>query len=147
MKVEVIKLGSIINAFNPPEERSKLKPTILLVEETEDDTVTSYYLSILKEYCKDKFSTIKTSNGIVRSSGEDSPAIWAGGLSMKRPKHISGKSDGLPEVGKSYTIDNGHWGTSKVNIILDNIIFTNNSVYVIHSVSELRDRKLSELGI
>lgn len=142
MKVEVIKLGSVVTAFN-----TKSKPTILLVEETEDDTVTSYYLSILKEYCKDKFSTIKTSYGIVRSSGEDSTAIWTGGLPTKRPKHISGKSDGLPEIGKSYTIDNGHWGTSRVNIIIDNIIFTNNSIYAIHSASELRDRKLNELGI
>ena len=59
-----------------------------------------------------------------------------------------GIEDGSPIVGESYTLDNSSWYTSRIERVIDDcIIITKNSVYAIHSISDLRDKKLNNLGI
>ena len=133
-EVEIIKLGDI---FGPKGE----KPFVLII--TDGGPIIDHYNKVLMDHCKDDFKIQRTSGGIVQERFGD---IARGKVS--KGKGITGVSDGDPIIGQSYTINNSSWHTSTVNRIVDNnILITDNSVYVIHSVSELRDRKLNELGI
>jgi hypothetical protein len=71
---------------------------------------------------------------------------YAGRLNLGESRR--GKSDGLPSIGRSFSMDNSGWLTSRVSqIIDDDIIITDNSVYVIYDISKFRDDKLNILGI
>lgn len=137
-KVELIKLGQFVGGGLGD------KSIILLVEE--DDPTTSYYLSIFKKYCEsNSLATLKTAGGVVRPSGS---TRFSGFHTTAELKHISGVSDGSPAIGHSFTVNGGTWGTSKVVFVVnDNIFITSNSIYAIHSKSDMRDQKLNKLGI
>ena len=143
-KVEIIKIGSIIKDIKANSIVDTIK-YIMLVEESDDDPNTSYYLSILRDYCTSKEIPTMNSRGIIRSTGTDSYQFrW----SDKKSKHMSGFSDGDPIVGQAFTIDHSSWHTSKVvELIGSSIILTKNSVYAIHNKSVVRNDKLKDLGI
>jgi hypothetical protein len=122
----------------------------MIVEE--DDSTISHYLSIFKEfatYYLPNYSILRT-KGIIRGSGEEFAVRYFSGApgNLTQHKHIKGKPDGVPIIGKSFTINGLSWGTSQVNAIIDeNIIMTKNSVYAIHSISNMREQKLKNLGV
>lgn len=110
------------------------KPTILIVNNGGE--IFDYYVSILKKNCENEYSFLKTDKSIVGT-----PNVF-------RRDILKGTSDGDPIVGKPYTISNGGWHTSTViKIVNDNILITKNSVYVIHNISEMREKKINDLGI
>ena len=109
------------------------KPTILIVNSGE---IFDYYVSILKKNCENEYSFLKTDKSIVGT-----PNVF-------RRDILKGTSDGDPIVGKPYTISNGVWHTSTViKIVNDNVLITKNSVYAIHNISEMREKKINDLGI
>ena len=139
-EVEIIKIGEVI-------KQQDSRYIVMTIEE--DDSIISHDLSIFREYVSEylpNYSLLKT-QGIIRSSGENR---YFSGFppTLSDHKHLRGVSDGDPIIGQSFTINNSSWHTSKVeNIINDNILLTKNSVYVIHSLSVMRDQKLKNLGI
>jgi hypothetical protein len=143
-EVEILKIGSII-----PDVISKWK---ILEEKEGKDTIMvvfnggpvfDHYVNILKEKCGDEYKYLKTDQAIVGT-----PTVWVSSLGYKQTKILKGLSDGEPTIGNVYTINNGSWHTSTVMKIIDeDIIITKNSVYAIHDVSKLREKKLNDLGI
>jgi len=101
-----------------------------------------HYVSILKEKCGE-YKYLKTQKSIV-GVPNNRPDRFA---KFDKPSDtLKGIADGEPEVGKSYGVDS--WRTSTVmKIIDDDILITRNSVYAIHNIEKLRDKKLNDLGI
>lgn len=92
-----------------------------------------YYVNILTKNCGGDYKFIKTEKLII---GE-----------LAHPGSVQ-KFDIEPEVGKSFTINNGSWRTSTVmKIVSDSVFLTKNSAYAIHEVDKLRHQKLNDLGI
>jgi hypothetical protein len=115
------------------------KQTIMVVNN--GGVLFDYYVSILRENCESDYSFLKTEQSIIGY-----PQLFR--TSHKQSDTIKGISDGDPIIGKTYTINNGSWHTSKVEKIIDGcILITKNSVYVIHNLSDLRDNKLEKIGI
>ena len=139
-EVEVIKIGQIIPNLQP--SVNKRVPTVMILDS--DDPVVVHYLSIFKDYCKYYWSVslLKTSESIIRPSGED---LYR--LNMtKKSKNVKGRIDDEPQIGKSFTINNSSWHTSLVENIIDgNIIVTRNSVYALHDIGTMREQKLKTL--
>ena len=136
MKVEIIKIGEILKQIN------EKKPMMMISDD--DDPIIAHYIAILVESnIQDKFNILKT-KGIIRPTGDTFNRY----LTRTDSKHITGTPDGPPMVGQAFTINNSSWHTSMVKEIIDgNILITKNSVYVLHDLSSMRDKKLIDLGI
>lgn len=134
--VEILKIGNILPAVS-----SSGKKTIMIVSDGEQ--LFDYYVSILIQNC-DEYSFLKTSKSIVGK-----PQVFRSSLLGNQfMDTLKGLSDGDPVVGQSFTINNSSWYTSKVEKIIDDfIIITNNSVYAIHNLSDVRNKKINNLGL
>ena len=134
--VEILKIGNIL-----PSVSSSGKKTIMIVSDGEQ--LFDYYVSILIQNC-DEYSFLKTSKSIVGK-----PQVFRSSLLGNQfMDTLKGLSDGDPVVGQSFTINNSSWYTSKVEKIIDDfIIITNNSVYAIHNLSDVRNKKINNLGL
>ena len=134
MNVEIIKLGEILGGFD---KTHQILSYILIV--SDGGELIDYYNKILMDNSDFKFQrTTKGGNNFLTNYR----------FSISLGYSIKGISDGLPTIGYPYTIDNNIWNTSSViDIIEDSIIITQNSVYAIHNLSLIRDKKLKELGI
>lgn len=134
-EVEIIKLGDV---FGPDKD----KKFMLII--TDGGPIINHYNDILFENCSNDFKIQRSSGGIVQEKRFGD---------MVRGKIYNGEGrkgieDGSPIVGESYTLDNSSWHTSRIERVIDDcIIITKNSVYAIHSMSDLRDKKLNNLGI
>jgi hypothetical protein len=140
-EVEILKIGSILPVMPIKGTRVydtaqfKNKQTIMIV--SDGGELFDYYVNILRNNCDD-YNYLKTTKSIVGKPH-----------SFKfNDDTLKGVSDGNPIIGQSYTINNGSWYTSKIEKIIDDyIIVTKNSVYAIHNLSDLRNKKLSNLGL
>lgn len=137
MKVEIIKLGSILRGGV-----YEITPLIQIIskdETTLNEDIISFYLGQLKEYVGDRYLIMKT-KGIVGSINFN-PYV-----SIKGPFFII--NDSLPQIGQKFKCNSGNWGTSIVEeIVSDDVFITKNSVYLIYDKSKFRERKLDDLGI
>ena len=134
-EVEILKIGKIL----PPIKGNK--STAMVVYDC--GPIYDYYVNILKEECKNDYSFLKTEKSII----SDRFSTRVAGRIGEGHSYV-GKFDDDPQVGKSFTLNNGSWGTSVViNIIDEDIIITKNSIYAIHNISKMRDKKLKDLGI
>ncbi len=131
-EVEILKIGSIL-----PSVKEGDKSTIMVV--FNGGPIFNHYVEVLKEKCGDKYKYLKTDKSIVGS-------IESGSLVSKKSETLKGIQNDEPKIGTSYGV--GNWYTSIVNdIIDDNILITRNSVYVIHDISKIREKRLNDLGI
>lgn len=137
-EVEILKIGKImpiipIKGTRVYDTSQFSKPTIMVV--CDGGPIFDYYVSMLKENC-DEYRYLNTAQIIVGNQHT-----------------LKGIPDSDPIVGKPYSINNG-WYISGFSassivkkIINDNLLISEKSVYVIHDFSQLRDKKLSDLGI
>jgi len=143
-EVEILKIGSIIPSIRSgkgivDEGNKESISTIMVV--FDGGHIFDHYVSILKEKCGDEYKYLKTAQSIVGSPFSFRPGV-------KSENILKGISDGEPIIGQSYTINNSSWHTSKVERIIDGcILITKNSVYAIHNLSDIRDKKLKDLGL
>lgn len=129
-EVEILKIGSII----PSKED---KHTIMVVYN--GGPIFDHYVEVLKEKCGDKYKYLKTDQSIVGT-------MEVFRLGRKKSETLKGIQNSEPKIGTSYGVES--WYTSIVNeIIDDNILITKNSVYAIHDVSKIREKRLNDLGI
>ena len=141
-EVEVLKIGTIIQPvrINGMYDTS-IKPTAMVVYDA--GSIYDYYINILREECKNDYSFLKTAKSII----SDRFSTRVVGKIGEGHSYI-GKYDDPPQVGKSFTLNNGGWNTTVViNIIDEDIIITKNSIYAIHNISKMRHKKLKDLGI
>jgi hypothetical protein len=129
-EVELYKIATILS--------SGKKPGMMMVVHNAGEPCDSY-VKILREHCKE-YSFMKTDKSI----------IGAPKMSMKSHIYeghsIKGTFEYEPTVGKGLSL--GHWRTSVVDrIIEDCVIITRNSVYAIHDLALIREKKLNDLGI
>lgn len=142
-EVEILKIGSILplmpikgtRVYDTSQFRDK--QTMMIVNDGSE--IFDYYIGILRKNCNE-YSFLKSAKSIVGTL-----------RSFKFNNDndtLKGISDGDPQLGQPYTINNSSWYTSKVEKIIDGcVIITKNSVYAIHNVSDVRDSKLKNLGI
>lgn len=146
-EVEILKIGSILPVMPIKGTRVydtaqfKNKQTIMIV--SDGGELFDYYVNILRNNCDD-YNYLKTTKSIVGK-----PQTFRSSLVGNQPVDtLKGVSDGYPIIGQSYTINNSSWYTSKVEKIIDDyIIITKNSVYAIHNLSDLRNKKINNLGL
>ena len=132
-EVEILKIGSII----PSKED---KHTIMVVYN--GGPIFDHYVEVLKEKCGDKYNYLKTHQAIVGSPEQFRNSL----LGHKKVDKIKGVQNDEPKIGVSYGVE--AWYTSTVNDIIDgNILITRNSVYAIHDISKIREKRLNDLGI
>jgi hypothetical protein len=142
-EVEILKIGSImpivpILAARVYDTSQFRKKTIMVV--FDGGKLFDYYVNGLIINCGDEYSYQRTAQSIVGSPFTFKP--------VKLKNILKGISDGDPIVGQSYTINNSSWHTSKVERIIDGcILITKNSVYAIHNLSDVREKKLGDLGL
>ena len=146
-EVEILKIGKILQIT--PISGSRVydtsqfrKQTIMIVND--GGKLFEYYVNRLIVNCGDEYSYLRTAQSIVGY-----PNVFRSSLVGNQPTNeLKGISDGDPIVGQSYTINNSSWHSSKVERVIDDcIIITKNSVYAIHNISDIRDKKLKDLGI
>ena len=142
-EVEVLKIGTIISSIISKQEiddgKKKSKDTIMFVYN--GGPLFDHYVNILKEKCVDDYKYLKTDKSIVGSINTNQKF----GKSNKLDT-LKGIQNNDPVVGQSYGVES--WYTSTVNKIIDeDILITRNSVYAIHNLSKIRDKKLNDLGI
>lgn len=126
LKVEVIKIGIVI----PKTYAEKIMKTTIAVSNSDCDSISKYYTSILTSKCRGDYNFITTA---------DVGRIFTFG------KYI-GIADDDPKAGESFRMDNYSWRTSVVTkVVSGNIIITGNSVYALHNTSLMRDQKLNKL--
>lgn len=136
MQVEIIKIGNIIGPNSFPFHNKGNDKLILIA--TDGDTTYNYYLEILKKN-RPQFRYQKTVQSIVGYTRFNP---------LDKNKTLVGISDGDAIPGKPYTINNSSWHTSTVeDIIEDSILVTKNSIYAIHNLSKIRDKKINDLGL
>ena len=128
-EIELIKIGQVLDDYN-----TSTKKTIMLI--ADGDNLINYYIKIFIDKVGDDYHILMANaDTFIRSYRRVSSVI-------------KGVPDNEPIVGKRFTINNLMWGTSTVKVIVDDSIFiTKNSVYAIHDVSKIREKKLKELGI
>jgi hypothetical protein len=143
-EVEILKIGSIMpivpilgtRVYDTSQFRKK---TIMVV--FDGGKLFDYYVNGLIVNCGDEYSYQRTAQSIVGSPFSFRPGV-------KSENILKGISDGEPIIGQSYTINNSSWHTSKVERIIDGcILITKNSVYAIHNLSDIREKKLGDLGL
>jgi len=133
-EVEILKLGSIMPTIK--HNVKSPKETIMVV--SDGGHIFDHYLSILRKELAGDYNFLKTTKMIVGG-----PFSYRPGNNDSR---LIGKLDGDLVVGMSFAV--GSWHSSIVQKIINkNIAITNNSVYVIHNLSDFRDKKLEDLGI
>jgi len=144
-EVEILKIGSIIPSIRSgkgivDEGNKESIATIMVVRN--GGPVFDHYVSILREKCGDEYKYLKTDQSIVGTPNNH--RIFS---KFDKPSDtLKGIQNDEPEIGKSYGVEN--WYSSTVNKIIDeDILITRNSVYAIHDVSKLRDKKLNDLGL
>ena len=143
-EVEILKIGSIIpdviSKCKSLEGKKEGKDTIMVV--FNGGYLFDHYVSILKEKCGDEYKYLKTDQSIVGTPEKFRSSL----LGHEKVYTIKGIQNKEPKIGESYGVE--HWYTSTVNKIIDeDILITRNSVYAIHDVSKLRDKKLNDLGL
>jgi hypothetical protein len=100
------------------------------------------YVKILRERCSGEYSFLKTQKAIIGT-----PKMGMRGH-VYEGHSIKGSEDASPMEGQPYTINSGSWHTSRVDKVVDGcVLITKNSVYAIHDLAEIRNKKLDELGI
>lgn len=138
-EVEVLKIGTILPS-TISRDKEEGKSTIMIVFNA--GPVFEYYVNILREKCVGEYKYLKTDKSIIGSIN-NTPRF---SKSDKISDTLKGIQNADPVVGQSYGI--GNWYTSTVTRIIDeNILITRNSVYAIHDVSKLREKRLNDLGI
>jgi len=132
-EVEILKIGTIL-----PDIKGGREFTIMVVYN--GGPIFDYYVNILKEKCGNEYKYLKTDQAIIG-------AVSKFNLNKNKIETtLKGIQNDVPVVGQIFTI--GYWHTSTVMKIIDeNILITRNSVYVIHDVSKLREKRLNDLGI
>jgi hypothetical protein len=132
-EVEILKIGTIL-----PDIKGGREFTIMVVYN--GGPIFDYYVNILKEKCGNEYKYLKTDQAIIGTVSK---------FNLNKNKietTLKGIQNDVPVVGQIFTI--GYWHTSTVMKIIDeNILITRNSVYVIHDVSKLREKRLNDLGI
>jgi hypothetical protein len=146
-EVEILKLGTVmpvtpIGGSRVYDSSQFRKKTIMIVHNGGE--LFDYYISILKKNCDGDYNFLKSDKSIVGY-----PNVFRSSLLGNQPMEtLKGLSDGDPSIGNTYTINNESWHTSKIEKIIDNcVLITKNSVYAIHNLSDLRDKKIKSLGI
>jgi hypothetical protein len=138
-EVEILKIGSIMPIIPILGSTYQFRKTTIMVV-YDGGKLFDYYIDILKKNC-DEYSYQRTAQSIVGS-----PFSFKPGVKLKNI--LKGISDENPVIGQSYTINNSSWHTSKVERIIDGcILITKNSVYAIHNLSDVREKKLEDLGL
>lgn len=140
-EVEILKIGSIIpdviSKHEINEGKKEGKDTIMVV--FNGGPIFDYYVEVLKEKCGDKYKYLKTDQSIVGT-------METFRVGRERSETLKGIQNDEPKIGVGYYV--GSWRTSTVNDIIDgNILITRNSVYAIHDISKIREKRLSDLGI
>jgi hypothetical protein len=139
-EIEILKIGSILppnpisgsTVYDTSQFRTQ---TIMIV--SDGGPIIDHYVSILKKETSG-YSFLKTQKKIVGG-----PFSYRPGNNDSR---LIGELDGEIVIGMSFAV--GNWHSSVVEKIIDNnIIITKNSVYVIHNISQFRDKKIESLGI
>ena len=142
-EVEILKIGSVMQivpilgarVYDTSQFRKK---TIMVV--FDGGKLFDYYVNGLIVNCGE-YSYQRTAQSIVGSPFSFRPGV-------KSENILKGISDGEPIIGQSYTINNSSWHTSKVERIIDGcVLITKNSVYAIHNLSDIREKKLKDLGL
>ena len=144
-EVEVIKLGEIIGRLSG---EGALKPVVMTI--TDGGEIVDYYLDIFLRNMKDELKENgvriqRTAGGIVSATPHFGDILRG---KVPTGKGRKGIEDGEPIVGESYTLDNNSWHTSRVDRVIENcVLVTKNSIYAIHTLQNIRNRKLDDLGI
>jgi len=134
-EIEIYKIGTLL-----PKLPSREKPLMMVVSDAGEPC--DAYVKILRERCSDEYSFMKTQKAIIGT-----PKMGMRGH-VYEGHSIKGKEDASPMEGQPYTINSGSWHTSRVDKIVDGcVLITKNSVYAIHDLAEIRNKKLDELGI
>ena len=143
-EVEILKIGTILNgqkAGFAPDIFPMIGSTIMVV--CNGGPVFDYYVDILRDKCGDDYKYLRTDQAIIGK-----PEVYKGMSNgkFKIDNKLVGVMNDEPMVGISFNI--GSWHTSTVMRIIDESVFlTKNSVYAIHDVSKLREKRLNDLGI
>ena len=134
-EIEIYKIGTLL-----PKLPSREKPLMMVVSDAGEPC--DAYVKILRERCSGEYSFMKTQKAIIGT-----PKMGMRGH-VYEGHSIKGKEDASPIEGQPYTINSGSWHTSRVDKIVDGcVLITKNSVYAIHDLAEIRNKKLDELGI
>jgi len=135
-EVELYKIGTILSSHK---QSSSGKKPIMMVVHNAGEPCDSY-VNILREHCKEEYSFLKTDKAII---GKPKMSM----LNHVYEGHsIKGLLESEPTIGKGMVL--GHWRTSVVDRILEDcVIITRNSIYAIHDLALIRDKKLNDLGI
>jgi hypothetical protein len=134
-EIEIYKIGTLL-----PKLPSREKPLMMVVSDAGEPC--DAYVKILRERCSGEYSFMKTQKAIIGT-----PKMGMRGH-VYEGHSIKGKEDASPMEGQPYTINSGSWHTSRVDKIVDGcVLITKNSVYAIHDLAEIRNKKLDELGI
>ena len=140
-EVEILKIGSIV-----PSVKEGVKDTIMVV--FNGGPIFDHYVEVLKEKCGDKYNYLRTDKAIVGTMEvfKGVQRMTSSLLGHKRSEILKGFQNDEPKIGFSYGVES--WYTSTVNEIIDgNILITRNSVYAIHDISKIREKRLNDLGI
>ena len=139
-EVEILKIGSIIPNVISKNGVKEDKYTIMVV--FNGGSIFDHYVEVLKEKCGDKYNYLRTDKAIVGTM-----EVFRGSLfGHKKSETLKGIQNDEPKIGVSYGVE--AWYTSTVNDIIDgNILITRNSVYAIHDISRIREKRLNDLGI
>lgn len=130
-EVELYKIATILSSTNK-------KPMMMVVHNAGEPCDS--YVKILRNHCEEEYSFMKTDKAIIGSPKMSMRSNIYEGHSIK------GTLEDNPTVGKGLSL--GHWRTSVVDrIIEDCVIITRNSVYAIHDLALIREKKLNDLGI
>ena len=132
---EILKIGTILNG-----QKAGFAPDIMVV--CNGGPVFDYYVDILRDKCGDDYKYLRTDQAIIGK-----PEVYKGTSSgkFKTENKLVGVMNDEPMVGISFNLE--WWHTSTVMRILDESVFlTKNSVYAIHDVSLLREKRLNEIN-
>ncbi len=131
-EIEIYKIATILS---PMKDKKQMMMVVYNAGEPCDS-----YVKILREHCEEEYSFMKTDKAIIGPAKMSMKSNIYAGHSFK------GILEDDPTVGKVLSL--GHWRTSVVDrIIEDCVIITKNSVYAIHDLALIREKKLNDLGI
>ena len=131
-EIEIYKIATILS---PIKDKKQMMMVVYNAGEPCDS-----YVKILREHSEEEYSFMKTDKAII------GPAKMSMKSNIYAGHSIKGILEDDPTVGKRLSL--GHWRTSVVDrIIEDCVIITRNSVYAIHDLALIREKKLNDLGI
>jgi hypothetical protein len=140
-EVEILKIGSLlpvspIKGTRVYDTSQFRKQTIMIV--SNGGPIFDHYVNIIIKELSDDYVLLKTEKSIVGG-----PFSYRPGNNNGR---LIGELDGPIVIGMSFAVEN--WHSSVVERVIDDtIVITKNSVYAIHDISNLRDKKLQYLGL